>query len=754
MKENVIDQIIYDKICIICPTRGRAKTKLPIFIKSILETAEDIDRIFLSFVVNKEDQDSMATIVELCENTICYEVIMEKTERCDLSHYYNLAFEKSNFNNPNICVGMFGDDMVFLTKNWDTMVLEKINETFGFSIVYGDDDYCQHEELCVYFVTTREFVKATGKPFMCTKFAVDFIDNIWLELGKKLNCLTYLPNLHIRHDHATKDKKPDSVWLRMRNEFEHSHKNLIIIDDYTAKMAESVREYLKGKFLNDDIAYCMTTYNRVSTFRKTVSSWNKSVLLPSKLFVFDDASEDVSKIMNEVTRMKNAFIIKGKKRLGCNKKNATVISNFDEPAIMMIDSDTAFAPHWCIAANVAWNKIKADQEIAGITLFNAKSHEMIDENGGFEGLNLKASVGGFGTIYKNETIKKALSEVDILKASIQWSWDNFVNDSVKRLGKRYCSTRKSYLQHTGFVEGTHISDGEMCDYAPDFIGKLENQWPVKSTPVSTGSNILFAAMARLGDIIAASMIANMLISRGMQLSFVVINRHVELARRICPEAKILSFEPLIGGPQGEWSEATTDQLKAKYPNYSVYINAQIGSRENHHDYTTSGKHPCVWIRDLCNRMLGIELDNEFTKYLRFMDKGIVFTDRNAKVPDKLAVISRDSITSQTFDRELPKKIFNTLKSRGYNVRFLTEKRPQRCSIKEIREECIFGLSIEQCVILLKRCSLFVGQDSGLAWCSLYSECKKQIYHRRSRVEMVNTYFNLIDKNAEDIILEG
>ena len=745
--------IIYDKICIMCPTYGRAESKLPKFISSLMETADDLEKICLSFVVNESDTASKRIIKSLCDKNVEYEIILEDTEECDLSYYFNLSYKATKFNDPATCVSMFGDDMVFITKGWDTIMLKKINDIFGLGIIYGDDDNSQHEELCVYFITTRAFVELTEKSFMCKLFTVDYIDNVWMEVGRKLHCAVYLPNLHIFHDHATRNGRPDEVWLRMRKNYDLSHRCMITIDDYSMEIAENVRKNIAEKYLSDDLSYCMTTYGRVVLFRQTVNSWNKSLLLPNKLFVFDDGSEEIDKIRMIIQKMKNAFLVPAEKHSGCDKRNALAITYFNTPAVMVIDSDTAFAPHWCIAANSMWEAIKDSPDIAGATIFNTQYHKTIDTNFIIPGLDVKETVGGFGTIFKREVIEEAFKGKDIEKMPVTWSWDNCINDLVRTKKMQYCSTKKSYLQHTGFVEGTHISDGELSDYAPEFVGKVEYNRPIRTIPLPTGSNVLFAALARLGDIIAASMIANMIVENGMELTWLVIPIYEMLIIKICPWAKVKPIEPLVGGPKGEWSETSIQKMREKFGNFSTYINVQLGARENHNFYLMSGKHPCVWIRDMCNQALGLTLGNDFKSYLRFNERLVPMPSRGITIPGNLAIISPEARTSQCFNETMIDGIYNDLKDRGYTPKILIEKRPQRTSIRDIREKYIFGLTIEQCIILIKKAKHFVGQDSGLSWCSLYSDCTKEIYHRRSRIDRTNTYFNMIDDKAKDIILE-
>lgn len=737
------------------PTYGRSETKLPKFLRSMIEAADDISNVCASFVVNKTDHKTIEKIVDICQGVIDYEMLYEDTKECNLATYFNMAYKQTSYNGDGTCVSMFGDDMVFDTKGWDTMMLEKINDVCGMGIVYGDDDYCQHENLCVYFITSRQFVEFTGKPFMCESFSVDFMDNIWFEVAKRLGCAYYLPKLHIRHEHATKQSNMDEVWLRMRDQYDKSSKkNAVIAEEYICEIVLNVKNCLTRDYLSKDISYCMTTYDRIGLLKQTIDSWNKSVLLPQKLFVFDDGSMELQRVAEEIARMKSACIVPGNRHVGCNNMNAIAVTHFDTPAVMVIDSDTVFSPGWCIAANMAWEEIKDNPDIAGVTIFNCTQyHKQIEKFGEKNGLIFKGSVGGFGTIYKKETVDSAFETVDVGNMPATWGWDGYINEWAKNNNKVFACTKKSYLQHMGYTEGVHVSDIKMGDYAEDFTGEIDRPKPVRYPP--SGGTVLFAAMARMGDVIAASMVANMLIERGMQLTFMVINRYGELARRICPNATIMKIEPLTGGPAGDWSETTAEQMKFKHQGFSAYINAQVGSRENHDDYTTSGKHPCAWIRDECNRVLGIELGENFRDYLRFNDAGIALSGRDVRIPDNLAIICGNATTSQAIaTNAMRQKIFNDLKRKGYSPRFLVEKRPQGMSIRQLREEYVFGLSVEQCILLLKQASHYVGQDSGPSWCALYSDCTKQIYHLQSRIKMVNTYFSKIDPKAEDVVMEG
>lgn len=738
--------IYYNRICIMCPTYHRSNRNLPIFISSAMETIEDYGNVCFCFIVNENDFETVKVINEKCGDDIEFEILYEKTDKCNLSYYFNYAYDNTKFNSIGTCVSMFGDDMVFVTKNWDTMVLEKMNEMFGYGLIYGDDDYCQHENLCVYFVTTRELVSLTGKPFMCEMFAVDFIDNIWMDFANKMKCAKYLKDWHVLHNHVAAHGKPDDVWLRMRTQYDHSHRNFVAMAGCVDEMVANAKVKLKA-LINNEISFCMTTYDRVTLFQQTVNSWNRSFILPEKIFVFDDNSTESEQIYHNIFRMENAFLVPSKTHLGCNKNNAIAVTHFNSPAVTVIDSDTIFSPFWYLAVLDGWEKIKDNPDVAGMTIFNATDHKFIDGK-------YKETIGGFGGLFKREIIDAVFKEIDIYKTSITWPWDHAINDYAKKNGLVFYCDDKSYLQHIGYTDGTHISDGQYADFALDFVGEQSNPIDSGSTPIHAGGTVLVAAMARLGDVVAASMVINMIIAQNINVSWMVINRYVKIAKRFSPNAKIISVEPIVGGPQGEWSETTTEQMKKRYPGYGKYINCQIGARENHQSYITSGLHPCEWMKNLCNSILGLSLPDNYRDFLSFDSRGITISDRQLVLPDTLAIICKDSMTVPPFPPEMFDKIFKELLSQGYSPRYLVKEKPDHLSIRTIRAEYIYGLSIEQCIIAIQRAKLFIGQDSGLSWCSLLSPCKKKIYHRKERIEIVNTFYRQIDENAEDIIVGG
>jgi len=131
---------------------------------------------------------------------------------------------------------MLGDDMVFITKGYDTRILSRMNEVEGVGLVYCDDDYKQHGDLCVNLFVTEKLVTATSKPFMCELYPVDFIDTLWDKVSKRLGIACYLPDVKIRHEHAG----GSATYNRLRPHYQTSLAHLPQFDAYVDDVVRNI----------------------------------------------------------------------------------------------------------------------------------------------------------------------------------------------------------------------------------------------------------------------------------------------------------------------------------------------------------------------------------------------------------------------------------------------------------------------------------------------------------------------------------
>jgi len=154
--------------------------------------------------VNVRDTETIAYVNRLkADGRVAVDMVMEKLRQPNLSYYFNKIYDETVFNSPSTVVSMVGDDMIFESLDWDIAILQEINVHKGVGIVWCNDAYIAHENLCVNLFTTRHFVDATEKPFMCPLFTADMMDVVWMITAKETCTGHYLPEVIIRHDHGT-----------------------------------------------------------------------------------------------------------------------------------------------------------------------------------------------------------------------------------------------------------------------------------------------------------------------------------------------------------------------------------------------------------------------------------------------------------------------------------------------------------------------------------------------------------------------
>lgn len=183
----------YDRINLMVPTYKRVENgKLPRFIDSAIKNADDINNICFTFLLNYDDHETYSYFFyNKVPKGFKFVILYTRERTPHLGKFYNDIYKRSSLNKPGTVVSMVGDDMEFITKGYDTAILNAMNKHNGKVIVYCNDDFVQGEKLCVNLFTSQELVNATKYPFMCELFAAYFIDTVWMKVGQKLNLLHY-----------------------------------------------------------------------------------------------------------------------------------------------------------------------------------------------------------------------------------------------------------------------------------------------------------------------------------------------------------------------------------------------------------------------------------------------------------------------------------------------------------------------------------------------------------------------------------
>jgi hypothetical protein len=285
-------------------------------------------------------------------------------------------------------------------------------------------------------------------------------------------------------------------------------------------------------------------------------------------------------------------------------------------------------------------------------------------------------------------------------------------------------------------------------WAEDFLGSgitNDNYKPVAMKMV--GERVLIICMGRNGDIIAASIVVNMLIKKGFKVDWLTIRNYVELVGAVCPKASVLVWPN--ASPDGLWAQASVDEISLQYPYYTHYINLQLGSPENHDAYIASKMHPLEFLSRKASSSPGILMWKEYTNYLEYDERIVVDFDKPSK---PLCIIAPEAITSNAMSEELVAQLVSKY-SEEYDIKIVCSQRPSGVSFRQSKQKYIYGQKFFELIKILMHASLFIGNDSGLAWAALYNKkCKKIIYHNAKRYQLTNNKYSAIDPNAEDIII--
>ena len=736
------------KLNLMLPTYGRAKTRLPMFIRTALENCEDSKNICFTFVVNKKDTETVACIEEECGSNAEYCIIYEELEKPNLSKYFNMAYEQTKFKDFEIAASMLGDDMEFVTHGYDVEIMKWMNMFGGLGIFFCDDAKGTGDSLCVNFFTSRSYVEGLKPlPFMCELFPCDDMDVVHYLVAKELGLLFYLDHVKIFHNHATLAGRMDDVWLRLRTTFPEVEKNkskeiyhgrVWGNREYEAKCVENLRKNLE---LDDRrIGVFMTTKDRVELLEDTVESYTQANDFPSYINVFDDCSLNLSKVTTTVSKMKGAIMHFNSLNLGCDKNNVNsirwMVENTKYEVFIILDSDCLLHRYWYQRAKTIADDIKRDPKIGCASLFNAGVMRKVDERFLVE----KDFIGGLSMIFSRNFATKYILKNPDLKP-----WDTNACVAAVKDGKKIYASSPSFVQHLGYAEGTHCG-GVIASTARDAlpIAVASRKY---SLGVGESKEVLFGVMARYGDIIIGSFLVKMLQAKGYRVTWYVAYVYEDLVRLLCPGVRII-----CGGVSrdAKWVFTSTKLMRDTFPGYGFYINAQPGSPEHHDRLMKSGRHMAWFMKDIVETAIGESLPEDFATYIPVVKYPPATVSRDNDKP--LAIIAPEVISIPTaIPKEKMEELY-TKYSKDYEVKILVEKMPA-VTPNERNHKYIYGYSFLQCFDVLSKAKLFIGNDSALAWVSMFNkECRKIIFHHKYRMLQTNVRYHDIDPLAEDVIL--
>jgi hypothetical protein len=177
-------------LIVLVPTRGR-----PHNIRELMTAFEETEtKSDLVAVVADDDEtlDAENGYRSIAELEIC----VVKYEQFGMAYPLNAAARR--YMHDYRYFSFLGDDHRPRTKNWDQIFIAEL-QRLKTGLVYGDD-LLQGERLPTAVAMTGDIVRALNG--MCPPGMRHlFTDNFWLELGKQINSITYMPNVILEHMH-------------------------------------------------------------------------------------------------------------------------------------------------------------------------------------------------------------------------------------------------------------------------------------------------------------------------------------------------------------------------------------------------------------------------------------------------------------------------------------------------------------------------------------------------------------------------
>ena len=207
-----------------CPTRNRMN-KLLTLISSLITTVKNPENIYLVLGID-EDDPAKEHYLYLKKNLRFIEIVEFKNggKFLGLSTMWNKM--ASCFPNTVDIFAMIGDDMVFMTKDWDEKIIEEFNKGPKDKILmvhcndgmrWKGNKYENVAPFPVNFFVHKFYVNAVGY------FVEPFIENIHQDtwcyyIFNTINRTKYRHDILIKHLHVSETKeKEDAVTTNLEN---------------------------------------------------------------------------------------------------------------------------------------------------------------------------------------------------------------------------------------------------------------------------------------------------------------------------------------------------------------------------------------------------------------------------------------------------------------------------------------------------------------------------------------------------------
>lgn len=220
-------------LSLLLPTRKRPDNIVRLH-KSVQETADNPSEIELIIAIDDDD----SSYDELMENGLSNTTLF-KVPRTTLSKYWNMCYEKAQGDILQHC----GDDIVFRTKGWDTMVKDAFAQyPDNIVFVFGDDGHWK-DIFGTHGFIHRKWAETVGY-FVPPYFSSDYNDTWLNDVARMIGRHHYVDFLN-EHMHFAFNKGPMDETHKERLE-RHSADNVNLMYEMKSNEREKDAEKLRG----------------------------------------------------------------------------------------------------------------------------------------------------------------------------------------------------------------------------------------------------------------------------------------------------------------------------------------------------------------------------------------------------------------------------------------------------------------------------------------------------------------------------
>lgn len=228
------------KFAVLIPSRGRPEN-IKRFMRAVEETEANVD-VYVG--IDADDSKSEDYWYASLQHLQLYVNESEERQRFGptLNRLVDFILSETLSDENYQYIMWCGDDHVPRSKGWDKAYADKLDE-LKTGIVYGND-LVMGENIATQLCMTRNIPEALGYA-VPEGFTHLYIDNYFMELGKSVDKLVYIPEVIVQHMHPCAGTAQEDLTYREANSQENWTNDKIRFEKYLAEELSRDTEKLR-----------------------------------------------------------------------------------------------------------------------------------------------------------------------------------------------------------------------------------------------------------------------------------------------------------------------------------------------------------------------------------------------------------------------------------------------------------------------------------------------------------------------------